>query len=644
MTRHRESEHRNRGSLLRALAGASVVAIGGGLVATDPVIACDLGGQGTEALPYLVNTYQELVQVGADCDLGATYRLAKDIDASVSDTANGGIGFIPIGNGFLASQPFTGTFHGGNHSIRNLRINDSGSISVGLFNWTDYGSLVDSIHLVNANIVGLGTNTGGVSGTNAGSIVAATVSGTIVGGASNVGGIAGENQDSGKILLSRDSCTITSENSAIAGGLAGANSGYIFKGVSTGRISAGSNSAVGGLAGLNGPGSYLASSSSTSAVKVGYFGTVGGAVGQNDGTVRLTYVTGGDVSAGSRATGGGLVGQNTSNGFLVGSFSTGRVVAGDSAGVGGVAGDNSGIIDTCHSSDTVRAGIGSDLGGVVGTNQSTGVVWLCYATGRISADRESGVGGLVGTNWGSIAASYAADTASAKSGSLVGGIAGYNQADAVIANSYAVGRVSVVDSCSVGGLAGGNAGWITTSYSSNSIVSTAKSNTGGVVGQNENSSKITYVYWNNQTSGLTNGFGIDAGSSGLATGMTIGRMMDSTNYDGFSFAADSLWTITQGKSYPSLRGVPNSTAPTSIGRRGTGSWTPMVRQIGRRVAIDVPRDSKIRFVDAAGREIGPEIRLPTGRQVVEMPRTTEPMFLEIVSGQDRRGFPLESVR
>jgi len=79
-------------------------------------------GSGTGADPYMISTYADLESVGTrNYRLSDTFQLANDIDASASKTENlsGSVyqGFVMIGTD---TTPFTGSFHGAGHVIRNL--------------------------------------------------------------------------------------------------------------------------------------------------------------------------------------------------------------------------------------------------------------------------------------------------------------------------------------------------------------------------------------------------------------------------------------------------------------------------------------------------------------------------------------------
>ena len=122
--------------------------------------------------------------------------------------------------------------------------------------------------------------------------------------------------------------------------------------------------------------------------------SVGGLVGQSNGSITTSYVTG-RVTGGNSV--GGLVGQ--SNGSITTSYVTGRVTGGNS--VGGLVGQSNGSITTSYVTGRVTGG--NSVGGLVG--QSNGSITTSYATGRVTGG--SSVGGLVGEKTsGTITASY----------------------------------------------------------------------------------------------------------------------------------------------------------------------------------------------------------------------------------------------
>jgi len=110
----------------------NVVAIAICLAATTGAFA--QAQTGTEQDPYIITTAAELDNVRSD--LTAHYKLGADIDLAdyLSPSGagyNGGVGWVPIGD---LTTPFTGTFDGDGHVIRNLKIRaTTGSYYAGLF-------------------------------------------------------------------------------------------------------------------------------------------------------------------------------------------------------------------------------------------------------------------------------------------------------------------------------------------------------------------------------------------------------------------------------------------------------------------------------------------------------------------------------
>ena len=141
---------------------------------------------------------------------------------------------------------------------------------------------------------------------------------------------------------------------------------------------------------------------------------VGGLVGQNNGTITESYVTGRVEGSGDGV--GGLVGQN--NGTITESYATGRVSGRND--VGGLVGESVGEIQASYA--TGRVSGSSHVGGLVGdlpNKPGDRQMRASYATGRVSGS--SHVGGLVGHMQGhTITASYWDTTTSGQTSSAGG--------------------------------------------------------------------------------------------------------------------------------------------------------------------------------------------------------------------------------
>ncbi|WP_244464859.1 MBG domain-containing protein [Martelella endophytica] len=337
-----------------------------------------------------VSNLHQLALMGAD--LSASYRLSGDIDASATDASDAsGIwsagGFVPIGNNGSA---FTGTFDGDGHVITGLTINRTSADYIGLFGYTDSGSILRNVGLDGGSVTG-SFYVGGLVGYNYdGTIGNAYATGSVT-GRHRVGGLVGYSH-SGTISNAYASGSVTGLDGV--GGLVGYNaSGTISNAYASGSV-AGSDY-VGGLVGFNNS-STISNAYATGSVRGGY--DVGGLVGySHSGTISNAYASG--SVAGSEFV-GGLVGYNTS-GTISNAYATGSVAG--SEFVGGLVGfNNSSTISNAYATGSLTGG--SRVGGLVGYNTS-GTISNAYATGSVAGSEF--VGGLVGfNNSGTITASY----------------------------------------------------------------------------------------------------------------------------------------------------------------------------------------------------------------------------------------------
>ena len=272
-------------------------------------------GTGTSQDPYLVSTWQNLYwmsQNPTDCR-GEDFLQINDISFPTSGDDNienwdEGAGWLPI----CSDTDFRGLYDGGGYNISNLYINRPASSDfVGFFAYGGWGSSIQNVNLVNLDVTGGGSDTGGLVG-YAGSTTIKNCScqGNISGNGSDVGGLIGRLQGSTTILDSSFSnCTV--EGLGNVGGLVGwnNNSSTITFSYSRGIVyNSGSN--TGGLVGRNYNGAVIENCYSRSTVN----GTIdcGGLVGNNSYNYSLIencYSTG---TVGGSANLGGLIGNNSS--------------------------------------------------------------------------------------------------------------------------------------------------------------------------------------------------------------------------------------------------------------------------------------------------------------------------------------------
>jgi filamentous hemagglutinin family protein len=247
---------------------------------------------------------------GMAADLGGTYTLTQDIDASATastDNADvwGGRGFAPVGS---LNSVFTGNLEGAGFEINGLTINRPNQALVGLFGSVDNTANVQNLGLTDVSITG-NNYTGGLVARNKGSISNSYVTGSVE-GVQNVGGLVGESLAGS---ISNSYATVAVAGAVRVGGLVGDSSGgtSLSSSYATGAVTA-SVDHVGGLVGSSGGGTSISNSYATGAVSGGG-DYVGGLVGSSNGisnsvSISNSYATG--AVSGSGTFVGGLVGIN----------------------------------------------------------------------------------------------------------------------------------------------------------------------------------------------------------------------------------------------------------------------------------------------------------------------------------------------
>ena len=232
--------------------------------------------------------------------------------------------WTPIGT---ESQPYTGTFDGGNHTITGLKIDQSGTDNVGLIGRLGSGGKVQDVTLTEVNVTG-GTYVGGIAGQTDGTVENCSVNGTVT----------GQNQTGG--IVGRNFSTI---------------SGCSAEGTVTG------NTNVGGISGLCVP---------------NYDTGTGSLIGSTIEGCHSTAAVSGISSV------GGVLGNLGNNSFLMACYSTGNVTATITYGhahVGGVVGINGqGTVTACyHATGEITSSVGDRIGGIAGCNDQ-GTFTACY--------------------------------------------------------------------------------------------------------------------------------------------------------------------------------------------------------------------------------------------------------------------------
>lgn len=169
----------------------------------------------TEAT-IVIHDAAQLLAFAEKCTLdtwsyGKTVVLANDID--LTDTA------------YTSIPVFSGIFDGGGHTIRNLKIDYSGS-TLGFIRHVGRGGQIRNLTVMGTVAPdGIREKIGGIAGRNNGTIIGCTFSGSVAGD-TTVGGIAGYNDATGIITNCHVTGSVTGKTRV--GGIAGENAGSIF--------------------------------------------------------------------------------------------------------------------------------------------------------------------------------------------------------------------------------------------------------------------------------------------------------------------------------------------------------------------------------------------------------------------------------
>lgn len=372
-------------------------------------------GNASESVYVEVSTGEQLkaIQNAGSKALEYNYALMGDINASdVED-------YVAIGTG--SGDGFTGTFDGRGNRIIGLnvdKVKGQNTVNAGIFDTIGTNGVVKDVNIYSGTFTG-SENAGAVAGVNKGRIEGIVTFGntvTVTGKDGKAGGIVGVN-NSGKFTDDKNDGELTNG---------------IYDVESTGSVIAGSSTAVaGGLVGTNDGG--LANSFSDSAVTVDT-----------------------NVTSGTSAGLGGVVGINNGNVQYVDSLGVTNGGATGSSNIGGIIGTNNGNMYSGYNESIVS---GNDkVGGIIGENaEGKKVENVVNATG---VEGTNNVGGLIGDNHGSV--TNGRNNGTITGVKYVGGMVGSNGKNSTLTNLVNDSSAAITGEQYVGGIAGSNAGTITT--------------------------------------------------------------------------------------------------------------------------------------------------------------------------------------
>ncbi len=206
------------------------------------------GGTGDPNDPYQIATVADLIALGqTPADYGKHFILTADLDLDpnlpgrkVFDKAVIAPAVNDIGPWTFEGIPFTGTFDGNGHTIKDLKIR--GAEFLGLFGCLGSTASVSNLGLEGVEVSGK-SQVGGLAGWNKGFITNSYSTGSVNGTDFDAGGLVGSND--GSIRASYSSGSVSGK--VDVGGLAGSTDGYMGYCYSESAVTG--QSIVGGLVG-----------------------------------------------------------------------------------------------------------------------------------------------------------------------------------------------------------------------------------------------------------------------------------------------------------------------------------------------------------------------------------------------------------
>ena len=224
------------GSISQSLSDPKVYSLSS--VTDDAVISAAIEpdglwkGEGTEGNPYQIATVTDMenlaVMVNAGHDFSGKYfSMMNDLDYKNAPLDETGSNHTTIGYGesYSIIAPFSGTFDGNNHIIKNLTINRAGTWYQGLFGAVGSSGVVKNLTLRNSSIYG-GSRIGGIAAAvDGGTIENCHVDASVdiiaknAGNVYNVGGVVGYALLNTKIRNCHASARVKSDASSPSGSM-----------------------------------------------------------------------------------------------------------------------------------------------------------------------------------------------------------------------------------------------------------------------------------------------------------------------------------------------------------------------------------------------------------------------------------------
>lgn len=495
------------------------------------------------------------------------YVLGGDIDASVTSTWNGGLGYDP--NGSMMDSFNSSVLNGLGNTISNLYINRPSQEFVGLIG-NAFNSTISNIN-VQGSVTGK-TNVGLVAGQafsskvynvtskgnvtgeeNTGSAIGQSYSNYIVENVEGNGNVTGQTNTGGVIgfaYANKKVNNITSYSKVAGNSSTGGVIGYSYSNdllsnlTYSGSGVKGTASNTGGVIGqsyydtkLNGL------NTSFSKIEGGGYST-GGAIGMISGAQELTNIDVFGAVWGKYSVGGAI-------GYMGNMYSTNihhirsAAMVNGLDNIGGVIGEvrYSNLHDIY--SNGMVTGTGSNTGGVVGfIGDST----LSNSASVNTIKGSVNVGGIIGSaENSSISSSFSASKV--EGNDTVGGFAGQVLGGSIV-NSYATGGVLALTGPSGSFVGASQNATYQFTYATGKNDSDSSTTRGGYAGSSDGDT-ITHSFWDVDKTGLST-------SEGDAEGKTSAELLLTSTYDGWNvdttgFDESSPWRMYEGHGRPVLK-------------------------------------------------------------------------------------------
>ncbi len=204
-------------------------------VRTKNAFEAGLFGSGTEEDPFQIDSVFQLELIGTDeygYTMDAHYIQTKDIDLTEGGYGEFGKSWVPIGKQNGMNRKFSGVYDGNGYTISNLYIvNNSGTEKWGLFQETNFDSIVRNVHLENVYVKVSGFRIAGLIGYAKGFVYNVSVKNAHVeqtAGEGQVALIIGAFYDTGTLFRAEAEGNVIATGRRVGGvvGAATTNSGY----------------------------------------------------------------------------------------------------------------------------------------------------------------------------------------------------------------------------------------------------------------------------------------------------------------------------------------------------------------------------------------------------------------------------------